>query len=368
MSSFPQVKTQLKFKVDIMKGPHAGATYSFDKVTVTIGRGPENDIILSNDSRVSRQHAEIKVNGQDHYILNLSQKNFILVNGVRIQSERLEGDSVIQIGETELKFIADKPAPPPLPNSSPNLLKTATPPPPTFGGVLPVQQNSTPAAQGSHIPQMPLGGSPSPYHAPSYQAPPPISGGRVAMPSAGGGLLSNPKARFYIIIGVVLVVGYFFFSSGAKRGNKDPNAIRTTEQITSDLQNADKIIEQLEKRKKQLNEVQYSRAQENFIKGFRDFQQGQYARARESFQVVLNLDPDNDLAKRYLQLSKIKFDEMVKFSMIQGARYREKRSWRLCQSSFFNVMTMLQNRKDDRTYLEAKRYYDECRLNLEGRY
>jgi hypothetical protein len=28
----------------------------------------------------------------------------------------------------------------------------------------------------------------------------------------------------------------------------------------------------------------------------------------------------------------------------------------------------LQNRKDDQTYLEAKRYYDECSLNLEGRY
>jgi tetratricopeptide (TPR) repeat protein len=117
-----------------------------------------------------------------------------------------------------------------------------------------------------------------------------------------------------------------------------------------------------------MNEVQYSRAQENFIKGFRDFQQGQYGRARESFQVTLNLDPDNDLAKRYLQLAKIKFDEMVKFSMIQGGRYREKKNWRKCQASFQNVITMLQSRKDDQTYLEAKRYYDECSLHAEGRY
>ena len=86
-------------------------------------------------------------------------------------------------------------------------------------------------------------------------------------------------------------------------------------------------------------------------------------RARESFQVVLNLDSDNELAKRYLQLSRIKFDEMVKHSMLQGSRYREKKNWRLCQSSFFNVMTMLQNRKDDSVYQEAKRYYDECALN-----
>jgi hypothetical protein len=353
------MKTQLKFKVDVMKGPHAGATYTFDKATVSIGRGPENDIILSNDSRVSRQHAEIKLNGQDYYILNLSQKNFVLLNGARVQSERLDPDCVIQVGETELKFIHDKPAPPPpRPMPSPELPKAT--PPSMFAGVAPMNQ-------GSQVPQVPPMGGVNPYSPPAYQPPPPAMG-NPRPPLPGGGGSSGSKVRFYVIVGIVLFVGWFFFSGGVKRGNKDPNAIRTTEQITSDLQNADKIIEQLEKRKKQLNEVQYARAQENFIKGFRDFQQGQYARARESFQVVLNLDPDNDLAKRYLQLSKIKFDEMVKFSMIQGARYREKKNWRLCQSSFFNVMTMLQNRKDDQTYLEAKRYYDECSLNLEGRY
>ncbi len=63
---------------------------------------------------------------------------------------------------------------------------------------------------------------------------------------------------------------------------------------------------------------------------------------REVFQVVLNLDPDNELAKRYYHLSKIKFDELVKFNMIQGNRYREKRNPAACVSrNYSNVLTML---------------------------
>jgi tetratricopeptide (TPR) repeat protein len=121
-------------------------------------------------------------------------------------------------------------------------------------------------------------------------------------------------------------------------------------------------------KKEKYDTVQYRRAQENFIRGFRDFQQGQYARSREAFQVVLNLDPENELAKRYYHLAQIKFDEMVKFSMIQGNRYREKKNWRMCQSSYTLVLTMLQNRKDDPTFKEAKQFFEECKLNLEGRY
>ena len=84
--------------------------------------------------------------------------------------------------------------------------------------------------------------------------------------------------------------------------------------------------------------------------------------------MVLNLDPDNELAKRYYHLSKIKFDELVKFNMIQGNRYREKKNWRMCQSNYTNVMTMLQYRKDDPSFKEAKQFYEECTLNLEGRF
>ncbi|AHI04841.1 hypothetical protein BDW_01655 [Bdellovibrio bacteriovorus W] len=398
-------KENLSFEVEITAGPHAGTKLSFSKASVSIGRGPENDIVLANDPRASRQHAEIKVRGQSEIVvINLSAKNFVLVNGQSVQSEILLKDSVIQIGESELRVLYDAPSltpavnsagsepftpanvahepaksfltplgsqpfgqggQSPVPTSQPGAMKPSgggfAPPPVTtgFGNMPPVQQ--------------PLGyGVPAPMGQPQYGGPmggatPPPMGAGPSGPRSSG-LLSNPRARFYGIIGILGIVVWFFMS-GTKSEKKDENAIRNSMISLQDVADAEKRNQELLTIKKEkYDSVQYRRAQENFVKGFRDFQQGQYARAREAFQVVLNLDPDNELAKRYFHLSKIKFDELVKFNMIQGNRYREKRNWRMCQSNYSNVLTMLHNRKDDPTFKEAKQYYDECTLNLEGRF
>lgn len=400
-------KENLSFEVEITAGPHAGTKLSFSKTSVSIGRGPENDIVLSNDPRASRQHAEIKVRGQSEIvIINLSAKNFVLLNGQSIQSEILLKDSVIQIGESELRVIYDAPSLTPPANSVPepfgaqgasseaaksfltplgsqpfgqgNSIPVPTPQAGSTGAMKPaVGGFAPPPATGGfgNMPpvQQPMGyGMPAPMGQPQYggpmggTTPPPMGAGPSGPRSAG--LLSNPRARFYGIIGILAIVGWFLMS-GSKSEKKDENAIRTSMISLQDVADAEKRNQELLTIKKEkYDSVQYRRAQENFVKGFRDFQQGQYARAREAFQVVLNLDPDNELAKRYFHLSKIKFDELVKFNMIQGNRYREKRNWRMCQSNYSNVLTMLHNRKDDPTFKEAKQYYDECTLNLEGRF
>ncbi|KYG69330.1 hypothetical protein AZI87_09065 [Bdellovibrio bacteriovorus] len=383
MSAAPQVKDTIKFNIEVTKGPHAGLKSTFAKASVTIGRGPENDIVLSGDPRTSRQHAEIKQrSGHEFVIVNLSQKNYVLVNGQNIQSEIINNDSVIQIGDTEIRFHAE--LPPSVSQSAPLASPTAsilTPTPSPVTPQMPKPQAPTPrpmptpnGSQGyGGLPTMPTQGMPpaQPMAYGGYQPPPPGAGPMPgpAPRAAGGGPLANPKVRFYGIIAIVAIVGWWFFSSSDTKAKKDPNAIRTSSISMQDVMDAEKRSQELLTIKKEkYDSIQYRRAQENFIKGFRDFQQGQYARAREAFQVVLNLDPDNELAKRYYHLSKIKFDELVKFNMIQGNRYREKRNWRMCQSNYQNVLTMLQNRKDDPTFKEAKQFYEECTLNLEGRF
>ncbi|HWU42660.1 MAG TPA: FHA domain-containing protein, partial [Bdellovibrio sp.] len=87
MSAAPNLKSTLKFEIEVSKGPHLGLRLDFTKGSATIGRGPENDIVLSNDPRVSRQHAEIKQRDDCFIVVNLSAKNFILVDGVNVQSE-----------------------------------------------------------------------------------------------------------------------------------------------------------------------------------------------------------------------------------------------------------------------------------------
>ncbi|WII70627.1 FHA domain-containing protein [Bdellovibrio sp. 22V] len=391
MSAAPQVKDTLKFDIEIVKGPHIGFKATFTKASVSIGRGPENDIVLSGDPRASRQHAEIKQRGNEFVIVNLSQKNFILVNSQNVQSEILNNESVVQIGDTEIRFHMEMPTPAPTPAAptasmpaaaptpspiSSSILKPQMPQPmpaqtPAFQQPRPMQ---TPTMNQGGLPSMPSASMPpaQPMQYGGYQPPPSGPTPTMGVPrgaSSGGGLMQNPKARFYGIVAIVALVGWFLLSPSKNGEKKDPNAFRTSAISMQDVADAEKRSQELLTIKKEkYDSVQYRRAQENFIKGFRDFQQGQYARAREAFQVVLNLDPENELAKRYYHLAKIKFDELVKFNMIQGNRYREKKNWRMCQSNYSNVMTMLANRKDDPSYKEAKQFFEECTLNLEGRF
>lgn len=366
MSAASKVKDVIQFAIEISKGPHMGQKLSFTKASVTIGRGPENDVVLSSDPRVSRQHAEIKQRGADFVIVNLSQKNFVLLEGQSIQSEVLVNGSVIQIGDTEIQFRTEAPA---------SVAVPAQPAPmPAVSEISPLapagNSSLSPKPQTAQMPAMPSPSAP-PTQPMSYggYSPPPPGPAPGPLPSSGGGPLENPRVRFYAIIAVIGILAWFFLFSGDSKEKKDPNAFRTSTLSMVDIAEAEKRTQDLlTVKKEKYDSIQYRRAQENFIKGFRDFQQGQYARAREAFQVVLNLDPENELAKRYFHLSKIKFDELVKFNMIQGNRYREKKNWRMCQSNYSNVMTMLQHRKDDPSFKEAKQFYEECSLNLEGRF
>lgn len=361
MGAAIQLKGQVKFALEVVKGPHIGVRLDFTKDVISIGRGPENDLVLSSDPHASRAHAEIRRRGPTEFVIvNVSQKNFVIVNGNVIESEVITPDSEITIGETEIRCYfesASLPVAPTVP-AAPRPVAVPRPAMPQVAPQMtPQQAPSFPTAPSSPSPQTPN----------YYQNPPPAS--PPAPAGASGGLLENPKVRFYGIIGILVLVGFFLFSPSKKDKVKDRNEIRTSTVSMQDYLQAEKRSQELLTIKKEkIDSVQYRRAQENFVKGFRDFQQGQYARAREAFQVVLNLDPDNELARRYYNLSKIKFDELVKFNMIQGNRYREKRNWRMCQSSYQNVMTMLFNRKEDPSYKEAKQFFDECFLNMEGRF
>ncbi len=71
-----------------------------------IGRGPVNDLVI-NDSRASRNHAVIRLQG-DHlyYLLDLGSSNGTLLNGRRISIPSIlkQGDE-IQIANSRLQFV-----------------------------------------------------------------------------------------------------------------------------------------------------------------------------------------------------------------------------------------------------------------------
>jgi len=66
--------------------------------TLTIGRHGENDIVL-RDSSVSRHHACFTKEGGNLFVTDKGSKNGTVVNGLKVESVRLEDGDVIRIGD-----------------------------------------------------------------------------------------------------------------------------------------------------------------------------------------------------------------------------------------------------------------------------
>ena len=72
--------------------------------TITIGRGPGNDICLRHHF-ISRNHAKILTDEDGSIIEDLGSKNGILVNAEPISRQRLRDGDLVDIGEMQFKFI-----------------------------------------------------------------------------------------------------------------------------------------------------------------------------------------------------------------------------------------------------------------------
>jgi pSer/pThr/pTyr-binding forkhead associated (FHA) protein len=78
-------------------------TYNFTGKQITIGRLPENDIVIDNLS-VSRKHAVIHSVRSGYVVRDLGSKNGTLLNGEKVENGELQGGDTITIGKYEIAF------------------------------------------------------------------------------------------------------------------------------------------------------------------------------------------------------------------------------------------------------------------------
>lgn len=342
-------------KLVVQKGPHQGHKYSFVKDKITLGRSPENDIVLINDPLVSRHHACIQVVNNEVEIVNLSEKNYILVNGENVQKWKLTHDTIFTLGDTEFliqiegqSVVAVKPtaAPKTKPISQPAI-------------------KATPQRPNNVVPRGVSAQRPQPFQPPKAGS----MGHFQSQPLPKESLsFDNPKVRFYgIIIVVGLVFTYFMLSESETKRPKKPTmqyndiaAIKLSSQEEKDLESKRAAITQ------QRQTASYARVEENFKKGMREYQLGNFARARDHFQLVLREQSNHALAQRYLYLSRVRFDEVVKSKINLGNMYYSANNFKLCTSLFQQVKDMLQGRDNDTNLQLAEQMFKKCSDAIEG--
>lgn len=90
-------RSPLLGSVQFLSGPLAGSTISISKSIITIGREPDNDIVIS-DPTVSRHHARLINNAGRWSVEKLSLQNIVTVNSQNIEQAIINNGDTIGLG------------------------------------------------------------------------------------------------------------------------------------------------------------------------------------------------------------------------------------------------------------------------------
>ena len=392
MSTAAQLRPEIKIKMIVVKGPHMGQVFQLSKPVFTIGRGPENDIVLMNDPLISRTHAKISVVDRDLEISNLSIKNAIIIEGESVDKWKIVNNSNFTVGDSEFNVEYDLgqavassvpakkdadvlPLKPKMRAAPPkNVVETKPKGQQKLANLLvPNNRNSAPARKSQQVmpTQQRLGsGQAGPISAvQNFNANGGYQNSQAAI--AEGSLMANPKLKFFLVTVIAIIGAYYYLQVPNKKGQakKIASTLKYEDEVNTKMisKKEKELAEDRERRSKEKARSPMSfRIDESFVRGMRDYQLGNYTRAQEFFQLVLNLDPDHTLAKRHLYLSKVRFDEIVQEKLRLGESYFKRDNVRMCESMYRQVMDMLSGKNNDQKFQLAEKKARECELAAEG--
>jgi len=143
--------------ISFLSGPLAGKTYSITRPITTIGRGTNNDIIIENDLKVSRNHARLIYNNGSWIIEKIAPQNIVTVNQQRVDQAIIQDNAMIGLGDnTTFRFQVRVDAPQRVgPVSVPGL-------PPTYNPTVPSEPFQTPPQPFQPLPRQPSQPIPTP--------------------------------------------------------------------------------------------------------------------------------------------------------------------------------------------------------------
>ncbi len=99
-----QLPSNKKIYLKILTGPKAGVTYQILKPIVSIGRGSQADIEIT-DPAISRKHCAIEVSSNKTVLRDLNSKNGTMVTGEEINFITMPDQTEFEIGDSRICYI-----------------------------------------------------------------------------------------------------------------------------------------------------------------------------------------------------------------------------------------------------------------------
>jgi predicted component of type VI protein secretion system len=93
----------------------SGIAHELVEDLITIGRAPDNTIIIIGDPSVSSRHAQLQLVGEVYRLKDLGSTNGTRVNGIPVTEVALRFEDRIRFGSTEARYEPDTTGSQPLP-------------------------------------------------------------------------------------------------------------------------------------------------------------------------------------------------------------------------------------------------------------
>lgn len=347
----------MNVRIQVLQGPDSNMVVELQQPTIVVGRGLDCDVVLK-DPKVSRKHFQIIVGEQEIVIQKVAPQNYLLLNGRPVDFEIVTQEVTLQLGDTLLKVL-------PLGLRKPSVLT------PNSVGQKPSVRDASEGVLNRS--------SPTPLEKPN------LGPATLTKPLGSSGLPGNhskvndfsgpepqnQQIQKVLMVGIVAVVGIagFWFLQRQKSSSirKKGLELRTNIVASQQLQAESKRSETEREKEQKKRLPAQSKAQEFFLKGFRDYRNGNYSRAIENFGAALALDPNHSASRRYLILSQRRFREFIQMHFETGKRYHGMQNYRLCLNHFGVVLKTLKEENDPQRQ-EALFYYKECKAKLEDNF
>ena len=299
----------IDFLIRIESGPDKGKVYRIQPPKITIGRDPQTCQIVLKDPRASRQQMEIRFL-DDIVCIDLSSRQSTLINGKPANKKALKPGDTITFGNTKLQFLT-----------------------------------RTNEAAKTQLP------------------------GQQGTIKSGAPQKSNNTLRIFLI-GILFIGGLLFLLEEAPQA-VDEDPLFSQEDMQKQIEESKErtsLIQESKLEKKRLSDKHYIYKVENhFISGFRDFQNGQYSRAIESFGTTIAIDDKHPQAQYYARSARKKRSELIDTHIRDGSKYRDKMMFNRCAAEFEKAIVLINN-INSKKYQLAKSQLEECRLLRAGGY
>lgn len=315
-------------RLKVIRGPDSGAIFIVQGSRASIGRGEENDIVLT-DLKASRRHAEIVMTPTGWSVQDLGSANGISFNGQATRNSALHTKDTFGLGETLFEFMSNDVATVVLQSPAPSEKQVQS------------EQAELAAQRAKIVAMSKFGGLAK--NQPRTDKLPPVDR-RVAPAPSNAQKPGDPKRLILIL--VALGAAYFLIDGPVKKKMTNKRLAKHNtkqEEISSNDNDEDNV--QIEK----TAEMFYS-------EGFREFNNGNYLRARSQFETVLQMMPTHAMAKRYLENSNKAIEDAVRLALFTGRRAECSGKIRMARGQYEHVMRLLFRDQGNPAYSQAKEH------------